>query len=59
VGLIILFRQVKKAMFPVKLTRWGTPEVNTITMETRQAEDISQSRRMKQILVPITEYIYW
>jgi hypothetical protein len=40
---------VKKAMFPVKLTRWGTPEVNTITMETRQAEDILKSRKMDEI----------
>jgi hypothetical protein len=47
---------VKKAMFPVKLTRWGTPEVNTLTMETRQAKDLSQSRRMKQILVSINCY---
>jgi hypothetical protein len=47
---------VKKAMFPVKLTRWGTPEVNTITMETRQAEDLSQSRRMEQILLPMNCY---
>ncbi|MEQ2175590.1 hypothetical protein GOODEAATRI_019404, partial [Goodea atripinnis] len=28
--------QVTKAMAPVKLTRWGTPEVNTETMQTSE-----------------------
>ena len=27
--------KVKEAMAPLKLNRWGTPEVNTNTMETR------------------------
>ncbi|KAK1879285.1 Dihydropyrimidine dehydrogenase [NADP(+)] [Dissostichus eleginoides] len=28
--------QVKEAMAPVKMTRWGTPEVNTDTMQTSE-----------------------
>lgn len=28
--------EVKAALAPLKLTRWGTPEVNTVTMETSE-----------------------